>query len=175
MVKSGYWGQFSANERKQVKEMSEEGSTDREIAKALGRSMTAIVKVRRRMNILKDTWQPKTDHEPTQEGLATSITDKVRNSFIEQGYFVKTQVSLMNGLARPDLIALKDQDQILIEVKEVREANNHTLITGAGQLLFYRYLNPQAKVMLAIPNGSCKVSNELRAFLNSFNIEVREF
>jgi hypothetical protein len=118
-------------------------------------------------------WIPKLSIDQRKRTIVEILTEHFR----KRGYIVTPQYSL-KGLARVDLYAIRDHTKLFIEVKEYREANNHSIVTGVGQLLFDHFLDPSAKLFLAIPKG-CHTRKIVRSkshlrFLGCYHIRLIE-
>ena len=175
----GFHDRLDPEEKQRIREMVTKGLTDRQIGQALRRSPRGIEKARKRMRIIKP--RPiqceRKQHAPAPSPIMATgeITRKVAAKLREDGYDVMIDRPLAGGIARPDVRATKLDCEILVEVKELREACNHVIITGAGQLLFYHYIRPNADLLLAVPRGSVKASKTTLGFLGFHGISLAQF
>lgn len=95
----------------------------------------------------------------------------------ERGYCVVPEYTL-HHIARVDLYAFNNSERLFIEIKDGSEADNHSLLVGVGQLLFYHYLDPKPKLALATPARNSTRHRMLtkihRSFLKRYHIQLLE-
>jgi hypothetical protein len=105
-----------------------------------------------------------------------SLRKRVTRLLTEQGFEVFNEWRFFT--IRPDIRAIKcDSDDMIVDelIVELKGGNagTHEIISGVGQLLYYNYLIPTARLALAIP-AKCNrpLTHELIEFLADYHIEL---
>ena len=84
------------------------------------------------------------------------------------------EYSLENG-GRVDFVGRKPDtwETWFVEVKrpDYHGSGLHDINTGVGQLLYYQQFDPKARLIIAFPQGSVKLGQEIIAFLESNKIQ----
>lgn len=81
---------------------------------------------------------------------------------------------LIKDSPRVDVHGLNEQTgaEASVVVKEMLRPDYRVVMSGVGELLFFKFLRPESKLILAVPSGTLSATEALLSFLEAQRIQV---